>query len=264
MSALELVTGFVTAPGAALTALTLAAGNTLAIRNAREDSTVKILQAWVDAQSGADLRIRSPRMHDNVQGVRTSHTSSELEPLLPSGAGINVMPQDQITVELSGSATAGDIETACLLIYYEDLPGINGRFISPEDLRSRQVNLMTVQNTLALGTAGGYSGEEVISSEFDLWKANKDYALIGYLVSAECAAIGYRGVDTGNLRVGAPGMVESKGMTANWFVSLSDQFGYPLIPVFNSANKAGILIDGVQDENGADVTVTSFFAELSS
>jgi len=36
-----------------------------------------------------------------------------------------------------------------------------------------------------------------------------------------------------------------------------------MIPVFNSANKAGILIDGAQDENGADVTVQSIFAELA-
>jgi hypothetical protein len=37
----------------------------------------------------------------------------------------------------------------------------------------------------------------------------------------------------------------------------------PLIPVFNSANKGGILIDAAQDENGTDVTVNSIFAELS-
>ena len=36
----------------------------------------------------------------------------------------------------------------------------------------------------------------------------------------------------------------------------------PLIPVFNSANKDAILIDGVQDENGTDVTLTSLLAQL--
>jgi hypothetical protein len=264
MSALEMITGFATAPSSTFTALTMGSGNTLSIRNAKEGSAARILQAWVDAQTGANLRIRSPRMHDNVQGVRVVSTSSELEPLLPNGVGIPVQAQDTITVEITGSATAGDIETACLLVYYEDLPGINGRFISPEDLQGRIKTIMTVENTLALGTAGGYSGEEAINSEFDLMKANTDYALLGYLVSAECAAIGWRGVDTGNLRVGGPGMVESKGLTAEWFVKQSRDFGVPLIPVFNSANKAGILIDGVQDENGVDTTVTSIFAELEN
>jgi len=262
MPALELLTGFTTAPSTTLTALTMASGNTLAIRNAKEGSSVKILQMWVDAQAGAAIRIRSPRMHDNVQGYRAIHTASELEPLLPEGVGIKVMPQDTLTVEMTGSATAADIETACLLMHYEDLPGISGRFISPEELLAKMVTLMTVENTLALGTAGGYSGEEAINAEFDLWKANVDYALLGCLVSAECSAIGWRGVDTGNLRVGCPGMIESKGMTANWFVRLSEKFNLPLIPVFNSANNSGILIDGVQDENGTDVTVTSIFAEL--
>lgn len=264
MPALELLTGFATAPGASLTAVTMATGNTLSIRNGRDDSFVAILQAWMDAQTGGNLRIRSPRMHDNVQGVRLVNSASEIEPLLPDGVGIRVEPQDTLTVEVSGSAVAGDIETVCMLAYYADLPGIAGRFISPEDLRSRMVSLMTVENTLALGTAGGYSGEEAINAEFDLMKANTDYALVGYLVNGECAAVGWRGVDTGNLRVGGPGALESKGLTARWFVALSESFGLPLIPVFNSANKAGILIDGVQDENGADVTVTSIFAQLAN
>jgi hypothetical protein len=83
-------------------------------------------------------------------------------------------------------------------------------------------------------------------------------------VSAECAAVRWLGVDTGNLGVGGPGALESKGLTARWFVALSERFNLPLIPVFNSANKAGILIDAAQDENGADVTVTSIFAELGA
>jgi hypothetical protein len=33
--------------------------------------------------------------------------------------------------------------------------------------------------------------------------------------------------------------------------------------VFNSANRAGVLIDGAQDENGTDVTVTTLLALLS-
>jgi hypothetical protein len=32
--------------------------------------------------------------------------------------------------------------------------------------------------------------------------------------------------------------------------------------VFNSANRAGILLDAHQDENGLDILVTSIFAEL--
>jgi hypothetical protein len=52
-------------------------------------------------------------------------------------------------------------------------------------------------------------------------------------------------------------------MTAEWFKKLSQESSLPLIPVFNAANKNGILIDGAQDENGADTVVTSIFALLA-
>jgi hypothetical protein len=57
-------------------------------------------------------------------------------------------------------------------------------------------------------------------------------------------------------------------MTANWFVWLSEMVrsltGVPgkTIPVFYGTNKSTILIDGVQDENGTDVTVNSLFQVL--
>jgi hypothetical protein len=127
---------------------------------------------------------------------------------------------------------------------------------------NRIVNVFTVENTLSLGTSGGYSGEEAINAEFDLGKANVDYALLGYTVSAECAMVGWRGADTGNFRVGGPGNEVYKNLTADWFVRLSHAYDLPTIPVFNWSNKSGVLVDGVQDENGTDTTVTSIFAEL--
>jgi hypothetical protein len=262
MPALELLTGFTIAPGANLAGVTMASGNTLAVRNGREDSIIRLLQVWADLQVGGTVRIRSPRMHDNVQGVRLQTVATELEPMLPDGIGIDVKSQDVLTVEASGSAVAGDIETVCALAYYEDLPGINGRFAAPEDIRGRQKNLMTIEHTITFGALGGYSGERAINADFDLWKANTDYALLGFLTNTECAAIGIRGVDSGNLRVGCPGMVESKGLMARWFVALSERFDLPLIPIFNSANKSGILIDGVQDENAGVAKVTTIWAEL--
>lgn len=261
--ALELLTGYVTAPGATLTGLTMASGNVLTIRNASIDSLIVLITAWTDNQGAGVLRIRSPKLHDNVQGIRLYTVVSEVRPLIPSWTKQKLVPQDTLIVELSGSATAGDIETACLLVYYADLPGVEARLITHEELVGRIKHIVTVENTLALGTAGGYSGEEAINAEFDLLRANTDYALLGYLVSAECACVRWRGSDTGNLGVGGPGNELEKEVTRDWFVTLSQKTGLPTIPVFNSANKAAILIDGVQDESGTDVTVTSILAELS-
>lgn len=262
--ALELLSGRVTAPGTTLTALTMNAGNSLNVRNAADGSRVELIQAWVDSQGSDIFRIRSPLMHDNVQGLRFRHVSSEVDPLMPDGFIQPLQPQDTLVVELAGSATAGDIENAAMLIYYEDLPGVDGRFMTPEEVKEKLLNLVTVENTLSLGTAGGYSGEEAIDAEFSLLKANVDYALLGYHVSAECAAVRWRGADTGNMGVGGPRNEASKQLTSRWFVFLSEALGVGLIPVFNASNASAFLLDGVQDENGADVIVTSILAELST
>ncbi len=261
--ALELITGFVTAPGSAQTALTMAAGNSLTIRNAAPGSKITMMELWTDVQVAGIFRVRSPQMHDNVQGIRYRTVVSQQNPLLPYGALQPMTPQDTLQADLSGSAVAADIETACMLIAYDDLPGINGQFIDFSEVTSRVKNLVTVENTLALGVAGGYSGEEAINAEFDLLHANTDYAILGYTVNAECACIRYVSSDFGNLGVGGPGNDVDRFLTANWFATLSERSGMPLIPVFNSANASSVLVSGAQDENGVDVTVNTILAQLS-
>lgn len=259
----ELITGFVTAPSTTQTNLTMSTGDSLAIRSGPMDKMVRLIQAWTDQQTAGVLRIRSPKLHDNVQGIRYKATASDTVPLLPWGAAQRLYPTDVLSVDLSGSATAGDIESAALLLYYDDLPGVAGRFITADEVNKRAVNILTVENTLSLGTGGGWSGSEAINAEYDLFKANIDYALIGYVVDTECAAVAWRGADTGNLRVGGPGNETLRHVTAEWFMRLSKGYNVPAVPVFNSLNKAGISIDGTQDENGADPLVQSLFVELS-
>lgn len=260
--ALELITGFVTAPGTTQTALTMAAGNSLTIRNAEQGSKISLIQLWADVQTAGIFRVRSPQMHDNVQGIRYRTVVSEPDPLLPWGNLQPMTAQDTLQSDLSGSATAGDIETACMLVAYDDLPGISGQFIDYAEMQNRVVNLVTVENNLTLGTAGGYSGEEAINAEFDLLHANTDYAILGYTVNGECACIRYVSSDFGNLGLGGPGNDSDKFLTANWFVSLSQRSAMPLIPVFNSANASSVLVSGAQDENGTDVIVNTILAEL--
>lgn len=262
LAALELVTFQATAPGAGFTAMTAQTGNSATVRNADLSLPVALLQCWADFQAAGTVRIRSPRLHDNVQGIRLDVLAGELFPLLPWGFAQGLVPQDTLTVEAIGSAVAGDIESFCGLVYYSDLPGINAQFARHDEISGRVRHIVTVENTLALGTGGGYTGEEALDAEFDLLRANTLYALLGYLVDAECAAIRYRGSDTGNLGVGGPGETTLRHLTKEWFVVLSQVYGLPLIPVFNAANKSGILLDGVQDENGTDVTVTTILAEL--
>lgn len=264
--ALEIIAGDITGVVAAgtYTGITPHSGNSLTVRNAAEGSDVRLLTAWADTQVTSSLRIRSPRMHDNVQGFRAEVVASQVVPLIDPAVPQKLIPQDVLAIEIDESAAAGDIQTACALIYYADLPGIEGRFIGLEALKSRLRNVLTVENTIDSGVGGDWLGSEAINAEFDLLKANTDYALLGYLVSVECAAVRYRGSDIGNLGIGGPGNETQQSITRNWFVWLTERSGIDLIPVFNSANKAAVLIDVAQDENAGDPVVTTILAELAS
>lgn len=263
MAALEIISGFVTAPSTTFTAWTLASGNSLTVRNAPLDSKIQLIGMFATNQSAGQLRLRSPRLHDNVAGITLNVVADDNKNLFPLGAQQPLISQDTLVAEQTGSATAGDIEQGNILIYYDNLPGINGNFISPEDVSKRTKNIMTATNTLNLGSSGGYSGEETIVAEQDNFKANTDYALIGYQVSAQCGCVRWRGSDTGNLGVGGPGDATHGDITRHWFELLSLKYSLPLIPVFNSANKFSILVDGTQDEDYANVTLNSIFAELA-
>lgn len=263
-AALELVTARATAIGATLAAMTANDGNTFSVRNATPGSGVALLQVWADVQVAGTLRIRSPQLHDNVQGLRFDTVVGEVTPLLPWGVWQELMPQDTLIVELAGSAVAGDVETIGMLVYYFDLPGIEANLFGWGDVAPRIRNIVTVENTLATGLTGNYTGEEALSAEFNLLKANTNYAILGYMVDAEVGSIRYRGSDLGNFGVGGPGEPGIRHVTKDWFVLLSQSFNLPLIPVFNAANVGALLLDSNQDENGADVTVTTILAELAS
>jgi len=263
MPAIELITGRTTAPGATLTAITMNTGNSNTVRNTEINKPIVLMDAWTKNQTSGVLRIRSPLLHDNVQGIRLGAQAAQVLPLLPEIGFQLLVPQDTLNLEISGSATAGDIELAAFLLFYEDLPGVNAKMISPGEMLARIEQIATIENTITADASGNYSGEEAINAEFDVIRANRDYAILGYIVNTECLTIRYRGSDSGNLGFGGPGNATRPDITVNWFVDLAFRMQLPLIPVFNSSNKDSLLLDVVQDENGADVTIQTIIGLLA-
>ena len=260
--ALELIAGSVSAVGATLTALTMAAGDSATVRNF-DNSKARLLSAWPTGQTTAGFFvIRSPRMHDNVRGITINSPATPQAVTLLAPYCQELVPQDQLNIQLSGSAGAGDLCLASLLIQYDDLPGIDGKFITSEELKAQGKNILTISHALTLATAPNWTGATAINTTNDLMKANTNYALIGYEVTAACGAVSFRGSDTGNLRVGGPGRLTDVMDTRDWFVKLSDLTGIPCIPVINSANKSNTFVEGHQDENAAATVVTSHWIEL--
>lgn len=260
--ALELIGAAGTAITNVLSALAAVTGDSLAVRSSPTEKLTRLVQLWTDVQLAGTVRVKSPRMHDNVQAIRFDTIASDLYPLLPMGISQRVYPNDVLSVDLAGSSTAGDIEYALLMLLYEDLGGANAHFIGEEELMRRAINISSVENTIATGATAAWAGSEAINVEFDQFHAGGQYALVGYVVDTEAPAIAWRGPDTSNYRVGGPGIETDRSITTEWFLKLTRAFKVPLIPVFSAENKAGTAIDALQDENGSDTTVISTYVEL--
>lgn len=260
MAALDLIQGRTLAPDAALVDVTLASGDSLAIKNAPQNAY--LLQIFTHVQGAGFLRIASPRMHDAAVGLRFRTRVADPIPLLPPPYLQPLYAQDTLEAQLSGSAVAGDIENMVLQIYYPSLPGSDGVFSDVMTIRQRMRNLYTQQVNLTAGTAGGYSGARAINADFDRMKANTDYALLGGVSDVTQLVITVRSPDTGNLRIAFPANSAKREITKNYFACISDKYGLPLIPIFNSANKGATTVETVNNENAASPIVTLFFAEL--
>jgi hypothetical protein len=261
--AMELISGRVTAPGATLTALTMAAGNSLTVRNAALTADIRLIEMWALNNAAGVARIRSPKLHDNVQGIRYRIVAADPVPLFPTGAWQKLTAQDTLIGELSGSAVGGQIEQLQALIWYADLPGSNARLANWSDIVGRVVNYLTVEVAITPGATGGYSGQVAINATFDLLQANTDYAILGATTDVKCAAIRITSPDFANFGVGVPGFLANRNFPARFFKDLNEELQVPTIPIFNSANKNGTLVDVVQDQTGNAVNVNIVLCQLA-
>ena len=259
---IELLAGQATAPGAVITALAMGAGCTNVVRSVNQDQNPYLLTLWSDNQAAGIIRVMSPRMANNNQGIHIDTVIANSDLLLKPNLGQKLYSQDTLTLGISGSNVAGDFEGAAFLVYYPDLPGASGNFITPEDALSRATNIMTNRNAIVTGAGGGFTGQAALNATENLWKANKNYAILGYTVSAACTAVRMTASDLGNIGIGGPGNVLHRDKTADFFIDLSNSLNLPCIPVINSANVGGIIVDVMQDENAAAVNVAWIFAEL--
>lgn len=260
-AAFEVITGQVTNPSTTATALTANAGDTFTVRNHPFEAGAWLEGVWAKAATSGIIRVRSPRMHDQVNGLQLRHQINEPRNLLPDELSQRLHPADLLSVQMTGSAA--DIDLGCLLMYYRDLPGIDARLSLWEQIQPRIVNILSVEVSIAAaGTDTDWSAGTAIDATNDLLKNNVDYAVLGYLPQNEVGAIALRGPDTGNLRCGGPGSIEPIE-TRNWFVDITRAKGTPHIPVINGANKSNTLAFQVDNAAGAANLVDFIVAELS-
>jgi len=253
--------------GGAFEALTPGTGDTFSIRAFPDQADAVIEEIWgLDTASPAQLSIRSPRLHDQVRGLRlavpdgsaTGAHAEEPNLLIPGHLTVPVYSSDALTVEVLG--TAADDVLFAFLVRYSDLRGAEARLHSWEEIRRR---LHTVLGVLVQPTNGNgdYGTPVTLDSVDDRLKANTDYAVLGALVDTPTTLVAIAGPDTSNYRIGLPGKVEPT-VGGDWFVRLDQKYGLPHIPVINANNKGSTLVYTADATTGASPNVTLILGQL--
>lgn len=263
--ALEVIAGFASNPGATLTTLTMSTGLSSVVRGTDITKGTWLLSTWAFCATAGEFRITSPRLHDQTQGIRNRVTAALTVPLTPSeingGYAQRLYAQDNMTLQVSGGGA--EIDCAALLIGYDDLGGVAGRFIDHPTLKKNGINIVTAEVTVTAVATGNFGGAVAINSTFDNLIANTDYAILGGMTDTRGCVARILGVDLGNLGVGFPCEPSIRNLTANWFQALSLAFNAPYIPVINSANKSATTIDVQTNGAGGTYTINLEMVQLA-
>jgi len=260
MPAFEVVSTFKKEPGAAFVEYAANPGQTLAVRTTPEGTDCHLCQIWGDGKEGGEIRVRSPRMHDNVQGIRVRLPKENNELLLPYDVKEKLYNQDVLTVEGTGEGAFS--YTAYILNYYSQLPGSEGAFKTWAEVQPRIKQYMSVPVQLKTGvTAGNWGVAKALNSVVDQFKRPYEYAILGYLTDNPFGALGIHGTDIGELRCGGPGTVKPD-LTQEWFIRLSEETGSAAIPTFQAANVPTIQLEAVQSAAEATKNLTVLCAQL--
>ena len=263
MTAWETVGASVDSTAASLTTFTQTVGMTgqsTTVRNTALGSKVNLEATWAEAAHLCIARIRSPRLHDNVQGIRYQVPAATPANLMGYRPETPLVPQDTLVTEVADGTS--EYVSQFLQIAYGSLPGSDGNFLPYSQVEPRIVDIMTQEATPGNPTAAGqWSAGVALNSSFDLMKANTWYALLGYVVSVQAGAIAIQGPDTGGLKVGGPGLLNALE-TREWFLWMDEYAEEPAIPVINSANKAGTFVYLADSATANAAVVDLLFAEL--
>ncbi|HTX52521.1 MAG TPA: hypothetical protein VMD08_03885 [Candidatus Baltobacteraceae bacterium] len=264
MPALDTIASYQGTVGSTLAAGTMATGDPAAIRNFPPTQFAALMAAgYDDVTSPLTWRIRSPLLHDNVDGIQFDPGTAAPTLLLPRGMQQKLQAQDTLTFEFSTAASTGKACGAAL-IYYSQLPGAPARLYAPGDIDGITKNIKPVR--IAIGSGANTAGQWydlVITTTENLLHANTDYAVLGLSFSQAVAMVAVKGPDTGNLRCGVPGGTNNP-QGAEFFVRLSEEAQLPCIPVINSANAGSTFVSIVSSAaTGAAGFVTLMLAELA-
>ena len=257
--AIDTVAGTATNPGATVTAVTAASGDSFAVKSFEPPADAR-LEAIIRGGAAAGLvQVRSPRLHDNTTGIKFLQPAGVSARLLPREVAERVYSSDTLITEITGGAAETDV--AALRLWYSDLGGINANVKSWGDISGLVEHIKTITVAVATGAVGTWK-DTVLTTTEDLLEADRYYALLGYTVDVATTVVGIKGTDTGGLRNCGPGLTDTTD-TIDFYVSMSERSGRPHIPIIAANNKANTFVSTLHHAATQNVNVELVFALLT-
>ena len=241
------------------------------------NGNAKIVDMWgIDSDSVAEIAVTSTKpqsTHDANRGVRFS-----MPALVPGGAAnvaghnllggfgsIKAYPSDTFTFTVT--STAADDVIVSYNTLFDDLPGVTGAsaFATPSTVEALHLSTVGIRvSAVASGTPGAYGATRAFNADDDRLHGNTWYALLGWTVQTQITTVTLTGPDWGGQRIGGPGGVLTLDQSA-WFYDQAVKYGnIPLIPCFNSANKANILVQTADGEASTSAQIDFLLYELTA
>lgn len=256
--AIDTILGQVT-NSVALAGITVAPGDTLQVKQFSDPSKAVLENIIIKGGQASTARILSPVLHDPVRGITLISAQAPTTLSLPREVGQPLTRGDVLTVQANSGAA--NSTAVVLQHYYEDLGGVDALLYHWADIGGNIVNVKPLEVDVAASATIGQWNDQPLTTTENLLHANKYYAILGYNVDVACAAVAFRGPDTGNLRVGGPG-TPLQMVTADYFADESDRTSRPHIPVFQANNAGGSTVSVADNAAGTAVKVQLILAEL--
>lgn len=246
---------------AGLTAATASPGDGLQIRAFKDTGRCTLENVFLQGSAAPRrARILSPRLHDNVTGISYQAAENPTEFLISSEYSQPMYSADTLTVQLDAAASASTI--GALSIYYTDLPGINANLLTWPQVQSRIIDLKPVEVDITTsGTIGTWTDTVITTTENQL-KANYEYAVLGFEISAALACVGVKGPATGNLRICQPAASPTLRLT-DYFVFQSISNNMPYIPVINANDRGATYVSALAATASVSANAFMILARLS-
>lgn len=240
-------------------ALAAVTGDTLTVRSLGQGDNARLVGFGRKGATAGSIRLRSPFLHDVSSGIRSRVLAADPSSVIDSDCLQPLRAQDPLTFESTGGAAA-EQESGWILTYYGNLQGDSSVYISAAELEQRALELVTLE-TAVTGVAPANWGSTLLSAATGQLKANQWYAVLGYQVDVACTAVALSGPDTGNFKVGGPG-ITTRQFTRRFFHDLADQSGLPVIPCINAQNLGGTTSQIVDSAGATAVNVDWILARL--